>query len=247
MGVTLSLREMESCPYGSMVSTRMENRRNYYRVLHVQPDAPAAVIKATYRTLMQKLKMHPDLGGDTWNAALVNEAYSILSDPLKREQYDRQVIRKLQQRDSAPRASKRAHCLFCKSVFLMDSGGATPEACMECRSPLHGMDSDETQITLRRIASRIERTFKIQYYTYWPQAPHSAVAMDFSTTGIAIAGADHFFIGQLIKIESEPLSAVAEVKNHEAIGEASAPVRVGLQFRTVSFNLPRGTFVGVTV
>ena len=225
----------------------MENRRNYYRVLHVQPDAPAAVIKSTYRTLMQKLKMHPDLGGDTWNAALVNEAYSVLSDPLKREQYDRQVLRKLQRPDVSPLVSKRGHCLFCKSVFLIPSGGSTPEACTECRSPLQGMDSDETQLTLRRIASRIERTFNIQYYTYWPQSPHIAVAMDFSTTGIAIAGADHFFIGQLIKIESEPLSAVAEVKNHEAIGESSAPVRVGLKFLTVSFNLPRGTFVGVTV
>jgi hypothetical protein len=109
------------------------------------------------------------------------------------------------------------------------------------------MDSDETRISLRRIASRIERTFNIQYYTYWPQSPHRAVAMDFSISGIAIAGADHFFIGQLIKIESEPLSAVAEVKNHEVIDESSAPVRVGLQFKTVSFNLTRGTFVGVTV
>jgi DnaJ-class molecular chaperone len=76
----------------------MENRRNYYRVLHVQPDAPAAVIKSTYRTLMQKLKMHPDLGGDTWNAALVNEAYAVLHDPLKREQYDRQILKTLQKR-----------------------------------------------------------------------------------------------------------------------------------------------------
>ena len=42
----------------------MENRRNYYRILHVQPDAPTEIIKSSYRTLMQKLRMHPDLGGD---------------------------------------------------------------------------------------------------------------------------------------------------------------------------------------
>src|SRR6185436_9444309 len=101
----------------------MENRRNYYRVLHVQPDSPAAVIKSTYRTLMQKLKMHPDLGGDTWNAALVNEAYAILGDPLKRGAYDRQIFMKLQQRQSqgtamtiSKRDMTRGHCLFCKSV-----------------------------------------------------------------------------------------------------------------------------------
>ena len=61
----------------------MKNRRNYYRVLQVQPDAPAEVIKASYRTLMQKLKHHPDLGGDQWNASIINQAYSVLSDEKK--------------------------------------------------------------------------------------------------------------------------------------------------------------------
>ena len=112
---------------------------------------------------------------------------------------------------------------------------------------LAGINDDETQIALRRVAARIERTFDVTYYTYWPQAARRAVAMDFSPTGIAISGSDHFFVGQLIKIESELLSAVAQVKNQEAPGEASIPVRVGLKFMTVSFNLPRGTFVGVTV
>jgi hypothetical protein len=43
------------------------------------------------------------------------------------------------------------------------------------------------------------------------------------------------------------LSAVAEVKNQKSPVEVSGPIRVGLKFKTVSFNLPRGTFVGVTV
>ena len=65
------------------------NRRNYYRILHVQRDAPLEVIKSSYRTLMQRLKMHPDLGGDHWNATLINEAYQVLTDPEKRAAYDR--------------------------------------------------------------------------------------------------------------------------------------------------------------
>ena len=67
----------------------MENRRNYYRILHIQPDAPVAIIKASYRTQMQKLRMHPDLGGDEWNASLLNEAYQVLSDPGRRRTYDK--------------------------------------------------------------------------------------------------------------------------------------------------------------
>ena len=66
-----------------------ENRRNYYRGLQVQPDAPAEVIKASYRTLMHKLRHHPDLGGDQWNAAIINDAYAVLSNIEKRAAYDK--------------------------------------------------------------------------------------------------------------------------------------------------------------
>ena len=65
-----------------------KNKRNYYRVLFVQPDAPMEIIQASYRTIMQKLKAHPDLGGDTWNASVINEAYQTLIDHEKRVSYD---------------------------------------------------------------------------------------------------------------------------------------------------------------
>lgn len=68
------------------------NRRNHYRILHVQPDAPYEVIRANYRTLMQKLKLHPDLGGDHWTAVQVNTAYAVLSDPARRKAYDRNLL-----------------------------------------------------------------------------------------------------------------------------------------------------------
>ena len=32
----------------------MQNRRNYYRILHVQQDAPVEIIKTSYRTLMHR-------------------------------------------------------------------------------------------------------------------------------------------------------------------------------------------------
>jgi curved DNA-binding protein CbpA len=76
----------------------MTNRRNLYRILHVGPDAPTAVIQASYRTLMKRLKMHPDLGGDHAQAALINEAYATLSDPAKRAAYDRALATTKQRR-----------------------------------------------------------------------------------------------------------------------------------------------------
>ena len=66
----------------------MNNRRNYYRILHVQPEAPLEIIKASYRGLMTKLKAHPDLGGDHDAAVLINQAYAVLSNPEKRRRYD---------------------------------------------------------------------------------------------------------------------------------------------------------------
>ena len=56
----------------------MNQEPDYYRVLQVQPDAHEAVIRASYRTLMQVLRLHPDLGGDAERAALLNRAMAVL-------------------------------------------------------------------------------------------------------------------------------------------------------------------------
>lgn len=72
-----------------------DNQRNYYRILQVQPDASLDIIKSNYRTLLQKLHLHPDLGGEDWNASLINIAYATLRDPKRRAAYDQQLLRKL--------------------------------------------------------------------------------------------------------------------------------------------------------
>ena len=89
----------------------MNNRRNYYRILHVQPDAPLAVIKASYRAQMQKLKLHPDLGGDVKNAATINEAYATLSNEKKRAAYDAEFTKpgKSHRSDTIKRATSSTH------------------------------------------------------------------------------------------------------------------------------------------
>lgn len=70
----------------------MESVPNYYELLHVQPDAPEPVIKASYRAMMQKMRLHPDLGGDVSIAKLLNEAVSTLSDPAARAAYDEELF-----------------------------------------------------------------------------------------------------------------------------------------------------------
>jgi hypothetical protein len=142
----------------------MNNRRNFYRILHVQPEAPLEIIKASYRSLMTKLKMHPDLGGDHETAVLINQAYVVLSDPKKRRQYDemRQTCKSPGRRyqayeapintyepsgfqrpsehrtggnDDEPRPdTAQRRCLFCGTVFFL--APKTNRYCSQCASPL---------------------------------------------------------------------------------------------------------------
>ena len=72
----------------------MIERRNFYRILHVQPDASMTVIKESYRVLLQKLKNYPNLAGPDLNENLLNIAYNTLRDPLKRAAYDLDLLRR---------------------------------------------------------------------------------------------------------------------------------------------------------
>ena len=60
--------------------------KDYYKTLGVERDASAGDIKKAYRNLSKK--HHPDHGGDEEKFKEINEAYSILSNPERREQYD---------------------------------------------------------------------------------------------------------------------------------------------------------------
>lgn len=61
---------------------------DHYATLGVPRDASAADIKAAYRRLSSK--HHPDReGGDAETMQAVNRAYECLSDPERRETYDR--------------------------------------------------------------------------------------------------------------------------------------------------------------
>ena len=63
---------------------------DYYAILGISPDASEAEIKKQYRDLM--IKYHPDRNHSPdaeKRSKQINEAYSVLSDPMKRAQYDR--------------------------------------------------------------------------------------------------------------------------------------------------------------
>ncbi len=70
----------------------MDTTKDYYAILGVLPTAEEVVIRAAYTALAQRY--HPDrFEGDKQEAnrkmAEINEAYSILSDADRRQEYDR--------------------------------------------------------------------------------------------------------------------------------------------------------------
>ena len=69
----------------------MADKRDYYEVLGIQKGASEDEIKSAFRKMA--MKYHPDRNPDNKEAEEkfkeVNEAYSVLSDPDKKEKYDR--------------------------------------------------------------------------------------------------------------------------------------------------------------
>ena len=68
----------------------MQSERDYYEVLDIAPDASAEEMKKAYRRLA--FRCHPDRHQASEEAHKkmeeINEAYAVLSDPIKRREYD---------------------------------------------------------------------------------------------------------------------------------------------------------------
>ncbi len=68
---------------------KVGERTDLYSILGVPRSAPAAELKAAYRSLAKQY--HPDVGGtaaDGRRMAAINYAYHVLGDPTLRQQYD---------------------------------------------------------------------------------------------------------------------------------------------------------------
>ena len=64
-------------------------KKNLYEELGLKKNATISEIKSSYRSLVKK--HHPDAGGEKERFLAIQNAWEILNDPLKKEQYDRHL------------------------------------------------------------------------------------------------------------------------------------------------------------
>lgn len=64
--------------------------RNYYDILEIERTVDEPAIKKGYKKAA--LVHHPDKGGSDEMFQMVNEAFMVLNDPVKRAEYDRVSI-----------------------------------------------------------------------------------------------------------------------------------------------------------
>jgi hypothetical protein len=242
----------------------MENRRNYYRILHIQPDAPRAIIKASYRTQMQKLRMHPDLGGDEWNAHLLNEAYQILRDPDRRRAYDKEYFaggdnrrqpaasRARNTRRSSPRNPFNRHfaadpstCPFCKTVKPVTSAYAGPGNCPGCEAPLEVANTLRLADSSKRAIERICHREAVTVYLTPGVAGQAGMIRDLSPNGMQLQFGLLLREHQVIRLACTALSATGRVTfcNRDTSGEHFV---AGVEFLTLRFRERSGTFLSVS-
>ncbi|MFN0304141.1 MAG: DnaJ domain-containing protein [Burkholderiales bacterium] len=228
-----------------------KNRRNFFRILYVQPDAPPAIIKASYRTLMGPLKQHPDLGGDHENASLINEAYDVLSDPVRREAYAR-TYRVAWTRAPAADAksepasdpftwAKHRTCPFCGTKLPRSINVDT--RCDRCACSLAQPVKHATrgrELLGRRSGQRIAKGDPAILYPNWRANPVAVRLRDISLGGLSLYAGVALPVGQPIRIVGARLDAVALIvstrrQQHEWL--------INTRLLTVRFAQKAGVFV----
>ncbi len=249
----------------------MKNRRNYYRILHVQPDAPLEIIKTSYRTLLLKLRKHPDLGGSQWESTLLNEAKEVLLDPSKRAKYDRDFIKTFTRSGQTKSSDDFEHsyssspgmagmsngfssggvshlCQFCNTLELHSVPLMPDTRCSSCRSPLYPTRKIKKSDVFQRGFQRIAKDFVITFYIEWPSLQvHHGQTAQLSPTGMQFYTDQYLQAGQIIKINSRFVEAVAKVVyclySCPAMDNPGTGNTIGVEFLAFISVMAPGTFV----
>jgi len=243
----------------------MNSKPDYYQILHVHPEAPREIIKSSYRTLMQRMRMHPDLGGDTDSAAVINEAYAVLMEPERREAYDKSRLAQAAN-DSGPsrepeaeNTQRKTHdqnsrsqtqsaddvCGFCAQPYPAHSERNVQAFCSACDSPRYMTGQLQEDNSDRRAILRVPKHGTVHFCTHWPQSGAFAGNIeDVSLTGMRFGSQLELYSGQVLKVSTPMLRGIATVTRVIPRATPSGSVwEVGVQFLSLHFERSRGAFI----
>ena len=215
---------------------------DYYRILHVQPDAPAPIIHASYRTLVQRA-----FGATTGSAeiALLDTAYAVLGDPQRRAAYDleRAAHGQPAPEEAAGSPGTRA-CLFCGAPHGLERVLERDDDCGRCASPLFPAERHRLEFSGQRMLQRIPKRHAIGVWVTWPQDPPIRAEMrNLSLNGMSFALGVRLEPNQVVRIDCAELRALARIAHirHDAVG--TERFSAGVEFLTLRFRQVRGSFV----
>ncbi|MCP5146142.1 MAG: DnaJ domain-containing protein [Gammaproteobacteria bacterium] len=233
-------------------------RRNYYRVLHVQPEAPAEIITASYRSMMTKLRHHPDLGGDHDTAAMINQAYAVLSNPDKRAEYDRSRRSRTHAaagrgqreqvagvRPAARKAGPLNVCAYCRAVTPTVIDADT--RCGRCEAPLapvahrFGRLSDSAG---RRASARVAKDEVAMVHYDTSKTSARARMRDLSANGISFYTAAPVKPNTVVRIVTPAFDVVGQVVRVRPSDQISI---VHARLVTAAFAGRTSVFVSISV
>ncbi len=226
---------------------------DYYSILGIGRDADVQTVRTAYRRLMQHSRNHPDLGGDTRTAALINKAYTVLSNPEQKSEYDARlfildrIAKGFSKEPTTFRPQMPAQrCAFCGEPHDYSPHDDLSEfGCERCGSALQAAGSERMESLGQRAVQRIGRTLDMTMFTHYPQQKGIAARTeDVSLRGLRLITRCALRHGQRIRLISDAFDAVGEVV-HSAAGASRwrTETVAGVSFLTLRFNRPAGVFV----
>ena len=222
---------------------------DYYELLGVERDAPLVAIRRSYRRLMQQAGNHPDRGGDTRTAALINRAYAVLKDPDQRRFYDARLdilSRIAQGIEVAPAPpDPRSSCPFCEQPHDGAPDDTADPGCGTCGSPLRVVDRSRLDPDDNRAVRRLGRKLNIHIYAHWKQEQGIAArTVDISPHGLQLTTRMELRPGQRIRLTGQVMEAVGAVTHCARRNEGWRNLTVaGVSFLTLRILRPVGAFV----
>lgn len=237
------------------MSRTNEQEPDYYELFGVERDAPLVDIRKSYRHLMQQAGNHPDLGGDTRTAAMINRAYAVLRDPDQRRFYDARldILSRIAGGIDMPEAPQakpgpldpKSHCLFCEQPHGHVLDDADDLCCENCGSPLRLVDRTRIDPDDKRAVRRLGRKLNVLVYAHWEQEKGVAArTVNISPHGLQLTTRLELSPGQRIRVAGQVLEAVGTVTHCARRSEGWRNLTVaGVSFLTLRILRPVGAFV----